>query len=76
MLRDISFYKKVLTYQNKFGRGRKIDNSLQTNGTLLTDEWCKFFKDNNFLIGISIDAPEHCHDITVRTKPGKLLLNR
>ena len=71
LLRDISFYRKALTYQRKYGRGRKIENSLQTNGTLLTDEWCKFFKDNNFLIGISIDGPEHCHDIYRRNKVGK-----
>lgn len=71
LLRDISFYKKVLTLQRKYGRGRKIDNSLQTNGTLLTNEWCKFFKENNFLIGISIDGPEHCHDIYRKNKGGK-----
>lgn len=71
LLRDISFYKKALIFQKKYGRGRKIENSLQTNGTLLTDEWCKFFKDNNFLIGISIDGPEHCHDIYRKNKGGK-----
>jgi uncharacterized protein len=71
LLRDISFYRRALTFQKKYGRGRNIDNSLQTNGTLLTDEWCKFFKDNNFLIGISIDGPEHCHDHYRRNKAGK-----
>ena len=71
LLRDISFYRKALTYQRKYGRGRNIDNTLQTNGTVLTDEWCKFFKDNNFLIGISIDGPEHCHDIYRKSKGGK-----
>ncbi|HEY6913822.1 MAG TPA: anaerobic sulfatase-maturation protein [Paludibacter sp.] len=71
LLRDISFYRKALALQKKYGRGRNIDNSLQTNGTLLTDEWCKFFKDNNFLIGISIDGPEHCHDVYRKNKGGK-----
>jgi uncharacterized protein len=71
LLRDIAFYRKVIALQKKYGRGRNIDNTLQTNGTLLTDEWCKFFKDNNFLIGISIDGPEHCHDIYRRNKAGK-----
>lgn len=71
LLRDISFYQKALALQRKYGAGRHIDNSLQTNGTLLTDEWCKFFKDNNFLIGISIDGPEHCHDVYRKNKGGK-----
>ena len=71
LLRDISFYKRVMNLQRKYGRGRKIDNSLQTNGTLLDDAWCKFFKDNNFLIGISIDGPEHCHDQYRKNKSGK-----
>lgn len=62
LLRDISFYRKALHYQRKYAGGRHIDNCLQTNGILLNDDWCRFFKDNNFLIGISIDGPEHVHD--------------
>lgn len=62
LMRKIDFYKKALELQRKYGRGRQIDNCLQTNGTLLTDEWCKFFKENNFLIGISLDGPQHIHD--------------
>jgi uncharacterized protein len=62
LLRNIDFYKKALALQKQYGRGIQIDNSLQTNGVLLTDEWCRFLKDNNFLVGISIDGPEHCHD--------------
>ncbi len=69
-LRDIAFYRKALQFQKKYGRGRTIDNVLQTNGTRLTDEWCRFFKDNNFLIGISIDGPEHCHDVYRKNKGG------
>jgi len=71
LLRGISFYRKALSLQKKYGRGRRIDNSLQTNGILLNDEWCRFFKDNNFLIGISIDGPEHCHDYYRKNKGGK-----
>lgn len=62
LLRDISFYKKALALQQRYGRGRQIENSLQTNGTLLTDEWSQFFKENNFLIGISIDGTQRFHD--------------
>ncbi len=71
LMRNIGFYKKALEFQKKYGQGRLIGNSLQTNGTLLTDEWCKFFKDNNFLIGISIDGPQHCHDVYRKTADGR-----
>ena len=62
LMRDISFYKKAIALQQKYGKGRQIENCLQTNGTLLNDEWCRFFKEHNFLIGISIDGAQHCHD--------------
>lgn len=61
-MRNKAFYEKALTLQKKYSRGHRIVNSLQTNGTLLTDDWCKFFKENDFLIGISLDGPQHCHD--------------
>jgi uncharacterized protein len=71
LLLGIDYYKKALRFQQQFKRNRQIDNTLQTNGTLLTDEWCRFFKDNNFLIGISIDGPEHCHDKYRKNVAGK-----
>jgi uncharacterized protein len=70
LLRPISFYKKALEFQKIYGKGRKIDNVLQTNGTMLTDAWCEFFKENNFLIGISIDGPQDFHDEYRRNKGG------
>ena len=63
LLRPLSFYKRVLELQEPYTRrGYIIDNSLQTNGTLLTDEWCAFFREHNWLIGISIDGPQELHD--------------
>ena len=62
LLRGIDFYRKALKLQQQYGRGREIANCIQTNGLLLNDEWCRFFKDNNFLVGISIDGPEALHD--------------
>ena len=71
LMRNRKFYERALELQKKYGRGRRIDNCIQTNGTLLTDDWCKFFKDNNFLAGISIDGPQHCHDVYRRTKDNR-----
>lgn len=68
LMRDISFYKKALELQRKYARGKQITNTLQTNGTLLNDKWCEFFKENNFLIGISIDGTKAFHDKYRTTK--------
>lgn len=62
LLRPLSFYQRALQLQQRYARGRHIDNCLQTNGTLLTDEWCRFFKENRFLIGISIDGTRQMHE--------------
>ncbi len=70
LMRPLAFYKKALELQKKYGAGRLIDNSIQTNGTLLTDEWCQFFKENNWLVGLSIDGPQDFHDEYRRTRQG------
>lgn len=70
-LLGIDYYKKALQLQRTYKDGKIITNALQTNGTLLNDEWCRFFKDNNFLIGISIDGPEYLHDQYRVNKGGK-----
>ncbi len=70
LMRPLSFYKKALEFQKKYGGGHLIDNSIQTNGTLLTDEWCRFFKENNWLVGLSIDGPQDFHDEYRRTRQG------
>ncbi|MGV8963113.1 MAG: anaerobic sulfatase-maturation protein [Candidatus Saccharimonadaceae bacterium] len=70
LMRPLSFYKRAMELQKQYGGGRQIDNSIQTNGTLLTDEWCAFFKENNFLVGISIDGPQEFHDEYRRNKMG------
>lgn len=70
LMRPISFYRKALELQNKYGRGRNISNLIQTNGTLLTDEWCRFLHENNWLVGVSIDGPQEFHDEYRRTASG------
>ena len=71
LMRPISFYKKALELQKKYAGGRNIDNSIQTNGTLITEEWARFFKENHFLVGVSIDGPQEFHDEYRKTRTGK-----
>lgn len=71
LMRPISFYRRAIELQRKYARGRRIDNTIQTNATMLTDEWCEFFRENNFLVGVSIDGPQEFHDEYRRTATGK-----
>ena len=71
LLRSIDFYRKALSLQQKYAGGRRIDNVIQTIGTLLTDEWCEFFAQNHWLVGISIDGPQPDHDHYRLTAAGK-----
>lgn len=71
LLRSIDFYRKAISLQKKYAGGRHIDNVIQTNGTLLTDEWCEFFAQNHWLVGISIDGPQPDHDHYRLTAAGK-----
>lgn len=71
LLRPLSFYQKALALQQRYAHGHHIDNCLQTNGTLLNDEWCVFLRDNHFLVGISIDGPQELHDAYRTNRGGK-----
>lgn len=61
-LLGVDFFRKAVALEKKYCGGRPFQNTLQTNGTLLTDEWCEFLAENNFLIGLSLDGPEAIHD--------------
>ena len=69
-LMGLDFFRKAVEFQKKYSGGKRIDNAFQTNGTLLNDEWCTFFRDNNMLVGVSIDGTEKNHDHYRRTKSG------
>ncbi len=69
-LLGINYFKKVIELQKKYAGGKSIENAFQTNGTMLNDDWCKFFADNNILVGISIDGEEHNHDFFRKTNSG------
>ncbi|MDY5813234.1 MAG: radical SAM protein, partial [Bacteroides sp.] len=71
LMRPLSFYRKVMELQQKYARGRTIENCIQTNGTLLTDEWCEFFARHNWLVGVSIDGPQEFHDEYRKDRGGR-----
>ena len=69
-LMGVNFFKRVVELQKPFVRTKTITNSLQTNGTLLTAEWCQFLKEHNFMVGISLDGPKEIHDRYRRDRKG------
>lgn len=72
MRAGLKFYRRAVELQRKYNRsGRKIINGMQTNGTLVNPDWCMFFAEEQFVIGISIDGPEELHDTYRVTRDGK-----
>jgi uncharacterized protein len=69
-LLGIDFFKRVIELQKPFAGRKTITNSLQTNGTLLTDKWCAFLKKHNFMVGISLDGTREIHDRYRRDRAG------
>ena len=71
-LMGLKWFRQAIAVQNKYRRdGQVIENSLQTNGTLLDDDWCAFFREHGFLIGLSVDGPASYHDKYRRTAGGE-----
>ena len=62
-LLGVDFFRKTVTLQQQFADGKTIFNAVQTNGTLLDDEWCEFLVQNKFLVGLSVDGPAELHDL-------------
>lgn len=70
-LLELDFFERALAYQAKYRRpGMRVINTLQTNGTLLDDAWGRFFKQHDFLVGLSLDGPRDLHNAYRRTKNG------
>lgn len=67
MMRPLSFYQHAVELQKKYADGHIISNALQTNGTLITEEWARFLHDEHWLVGVSIDGPQEVHDPYRRT---------
>ena len=76
-LMGLDFYRRSVEVEKKYIKpGIRIENTLQTNGVLIDEEWCKFFHENNFLIGLSLDGPRHLHDAYRHDKRGKSVFNK
>lgn len=71
LLRPLSFYLRAVELQREYAGDHHIDNCLQTNGTLLNAEWCRFLHDNHWLVGLSIDGTQAMHDTYRRTPSGE-----
>lgn len=75
-LAGLEYFRRIAELQKKhLPVGRSIINGIQTNGTLLNDEWCEFLKKENFIVGISLDGPERFHSINRFRKDGKSSFN-
>ena len=71
-LMGLDFYRRAIEVQERYRKpGTSFENTIQTNGTLLTDEWCEFLKENEYLVGISIDGPQPLHDVNRVSKRGE-----
>ncbi len=70
-LLGVDFFRRAVEYQREFSSGRTIRNSIQTNGTLLDDDWGRFLAENRFLVGLSLDGPAELHDANRRTRGGQ-----
>ena len=71
-LLGVGFFEKVVALQKKHAKpGQRVENDLQTNGTLLDEDWARFLKEHNFLVGLSIDGPREIHDHFRVTKHGE-----
>lgn len=76
-MRGLEFFKTAVRLQRKYSRGRvRVANAFQTNGFMLTQEWCEFFKENDFLVGLSVDGTKPVHDAFRHSKKGETSFER
>ena len=71
LLAGMDYFIEAVEFQNRYKGGKRIENTIQTNGTLISEEWCDFFRDNDFLVGVSIDGPEDMHNAYRQDKGGR-----
>ncbi len=76
LLLGLDFYRRAMALQQRYADGKRIENTLQTNGTLVTPEWCELFAANRFLVGVSLDGPRDIHDAFRQDKGGRPTFDR
>jgi len=70
-LMGLDFFRRAMAAERKCLKpGQSVENTIQTNGILIDAEWCRFLRDNRFLVGISLDGPRHLHDAYRKDKAG------
>lgn len=70
LLAGRNFFEKAFALQKKYAAGKTVENAVQTNGTLIDDEWCSLFKQNKVLLGVSLDGPAALHDAFRKDRHG------
>ncbi|OGD19260.1 MAG: anaerobic sulfatase maturase [Candidatus Aminicenantes bacterium RBG_16_63_16] len=76
-LMGIDFFHRAVEAEARYARaGQRVSNSLQTNGLLIDEEWCRFLRENGFLVGLSLDGPRELHDAYRRDKAGASVFDR
>lgn len=76
-LRGLPFFEKVMEFERRFNqKGVQITNAIQTNGYALDETWCRFLRENHFLVGISLDGTQACHDRFRRSQGGEPTYDR
>ena len=70
-LAGLAFFERAVALQQRYAAGRRIQNTLQTNGILLDDAWCAFLARHGWLVGLSLDGPADLHDHYRVTRAGK-----
>jgi uncharacterized protein len=76
-LMDLDFFRRSMELVERYSKpGQRVEHTIQTNGTRLDDEWCAFFKQHNFLVGLSVDGPRELHDTYRVDKGGRGTFDR
>lgn len=70
-LAGLAFFRRVVALQTQYANGKRIVNSLQTNGVLIDERWAQFFAEHRFLVGVSVDGPQHLYDAMRKTQSGR-----